>query len=373
MIVLHIGLHKCASSFLQSLMLSNAKNLRNYKIDYIRPLDLFGRFSSKFSQKLGAVSGNCSLPLYLLWNTNYYKYYGAIINKLSRRDLEDFRKHVKSKLFLRISENERSNIITVLSAEELSHESMSKECVNRIVADLLNLSKKLQVVALTRSIPDFIGSLLQQNIKMGGTSVKITVQKLPALFSPRLAHWKEITCKYDTTFNVELIDKLKTTEIKLEEHFLRFFCSDVLSSRIMDELIYKGIAANSRFDLGSLMILAKVNELTADVDLKYKFQMLQFAKRELAMRPDLFDGFPKIPYRPSLSKSVSLMSKASDEAQFLSQLSKNHSRYPLEIQDVTGHEISNNLKRNDVIREDIIVSHATSLVKEFRANFLINN
>lgn len=107
--------------------------------------------------------------------------------------------------------------------------------------------------------------------------------------------------------------------------------------------------------------------------LSLNFKILQLVKRELAMRPDRYDGFPKIPYKPSLSKSVSLMSKVSDEAQFLSQLSKNHSRYPLEIQDATGHEISNNLKCNDVIREDIIVSHATSLVKEFRAYFLINN
>ena len=313
---------------------------------------------------MGAESGNSSLPLYLLWNTSGHKYYGAKVNQLSSTDLEDFRKHIKANLYSRIRENEKSNFISVLSAEELSHESMTNNCIKQILADLQRLSRKIQVVALARSIPDFIGSLLQQKIKGGGRNVQMSVEEIPALFSPRLAHWKEATLEYDIPFCIELIDKLKTTEVKLEEHFLRLMCSNTLSSQIVNDLCYKKIAANSRLDLGRLKILAKVNELIRHFDPASKYKVLQHAKRELTKRPERFNGFSRVPYRPSLLENVSLMCKITDEAKFLSQLSQNHSRYPFEMQDVMGQAVPNSSIDDNLIPEKVIISQANLLVSE---------
>ena len=83
MIYLHIGLHKCASSYLQSILFSNIDVLSEHGFHYIDPIALSQSDDFQYKNKFAMDSGNMSLPLIIGFGEHIKKWHIFDANELN--------------------------------------------------------------------------------------------------------------------------------------------------------------------------------------------------------------------------------------------------------------------------------------------------
>lgn len=255
-IFIHIGLHKTASSYLQSLFVSNSELLKKNGIIYpaSNEFQIAGHQKPQLKYPLGSKKGNHSLFLYAAASPHFSEYYGVKLNDLDPVEFSD--QATSSILILaKLAKQEVNHII--FSGEELSNSNFGDgKSAALFLKKLSAVESDLAIVAMIREPISFSSSLAQQFLKSGNTIDNIRKHYIP-LYRRRIEPWTDAADELRLPFIfINISDRLN---ISIEEKFLTATVNK--SIEIIQELDYSNISPNRSLSQNQAKILSSFNQI----------------------------------------------------------------------------------------------------------------
>ena len=187
-IFLHIGMHKTATSSIQSSLYKNISLLKSIKDGYF--------YSKKWEM-------NNSIPLYSLFANNPNKYHIHIRNNRTEEEILEFNEIRKNDIIYEINDTLCENFI--FSGEDVSFLNKD-ECIKLKNFLHEHITDKIKVIIFIRHPVSYLASCTQQKIKEG-TLVEI---------SPEYAQWIKDFYKNTITNFIKIFGKKNVFVYKFE-------------------------------------------------------------------------------------------------------------------------------------------------------------
>lgn len=275
-IFLHIGLHKCASSYIQSLFSSNSEKLQSLGIRYPSLLDLHGSYyQESISIKIGGDAGNHSMPLFVAFCEDPEHYHGIKLNSL---EYGSYKLKVLDKLGKYISESQRLGLHSFLSGEELTHPSFGKRSPRSMISFLKEYDPEIHIISIIRNPLPLLSSIIQQKVKGGHTFGKCA-RSYPALYKERLESWFHASAELGAQVHPINLDAI---EVDMNRN-IEFRVCKIVSSNTFESTFFntKRIQPNHSLSGTQVMILSKVNKIARQkhLDTLSAYQLRSYALR----------------------------------------------------------------------------------------------
>ena len=279
---IHIGLHKSASSYIQSLFANNANLLKRNGIKYPTSGDFedqrFNDYTIRYD--IGLKAGNHSLPLYAAYSKHYDNYYGLQVNSL---DPNIYREHAKNCIAKLLQMSHEENTDLILSGEELSNNKFGDtNSALSLIKDAQSINN-VELVAIVREPISFSSSLAQQYIK-GGQKIEQIRRNFIPLYQQRLECWTNAAKRANIPLHFinlsnKKIDNSISNSCSIEERVLKIVNPE--STSLANQMDHSKIAHNPSLSSSQASILSSFNRILSHSDLE---NPEKFKARNLLLR-----------------------------------------------------------------------------------------
>ena len=273
-VFVHVGLHKCASSYVQSLFFSNADKLRGMGLFYPAPEGIHGwEYESRLHIKFGGGAGNHSLPLFSAFCENPSEYHGVTLNSL---DGDSYRKAVRESLSEMLSMDKAGYKQIFFSGEELTHPSFGSQAPRDLISFLQMRECCVKILFLIRDPLPLVSSLIQQKVK-GGWVLKKCIKTYPDLYQRRIQHWLNAADELGAELSFVNIDSERSNDslASLEARILGLVIPHNHGEFVLSR---DSIRPNSSLTQSQVHILSRINMMTK------KHNMLPFEAYRMRQR-----------------------------------------------------------------------------------------